>query len=67
MQLTAEQTEAVKNGRAVHVQLPDVGEVIVLRPDALMELLEEERTKAAWAKVARKAAERWARESGSRF
>jgi hypothetical protein len=67
MQLTAEQQEAVKSGQAVHVQVPDVGEVVVLLPDALMELLEEERAKAAWARVARKAAERWSRESGGHF
>lgn len=67
MQLTAEQSEAVKSGQAVHVQVPDVGEVVILLPEALAELLEEERAKAAWAKMARKAAERWAQEAGNQF
>ena len=63
MDLTAEQVTAVKNGETVHVQMPGVGEVIVLLPTALMELLEEEREKAAWARLARKAAEQWAQEN----
>lgn len=63
MQLTEEQREAVKSGQAVHVQVPDVGEVVILLPDALTELLEEERARAAWAKLARKATERWAQEN----
>lgn len=64
-QLTEEQREAVKGGQAIHVQLPEVGEVVILLPDALTELLEEERAKAAWAKMSRKAAERWDREVGN--
>jgi len=63
MNLTAEQLEAVKKGETVHVQMPGVGEVLVLLPAALTELLEEEREKAAWARLARKAAERWASEN----
>ena len=63
MQLTAEQREAVKSGQPVHMEVPDVGEVVILLPDALAELLEEERGRAAWARVARKAAERWDQEN----
>jgi hypothetical protein len=63
MNLTAEQVDAVKNGQTVRVQVPGVGEVVVLLPSALTELLEEERDKASWARLSRKAAERWAQEN----
>jgi hypothetical protein len=63
MTLTAEQAEAVKSGKPIRVEVEDVGEVVVLLPAALAELLEEEREKAAWARVSRKAADRWAQEN----
>ena len=63
MNLTVEQVEAVKKGETVHVQMPGVGEVLVLLPGALTDLLEEEREKTGWARLARKAAERWAQDN----
>jgi hypothetical protein len=63
MNLTEEQAEALKKGETVRVQITGVGEVVILLPSVLTKLLEEERDKAAWARLARKAAVQWAREN----
>ena len=66
MNLTLEQIEAVKKGEAVKVPLPEVGgEVVLLRAETyeeMREMLEDDREKAAWAALGRKAADRWAHE-----
>jgi len=67
IELTETQRQALRNGEAVHVPSPDVGdEVVLLRGQdfaRIQMLLHHEREKAAWAKVARKAAIRWAQEN----
>jgi hypothetical protein len=61
--------EALRNGEAVRVLAPEVGdELVLLRGEdfaRIKALLEDEREKAAWAGLARKAAGRWAQEKGA--
>ena len=65
--LTEEQRQAILKGEAVRIPSPEIGEDLVLLRGALYEkireLLEEEREKAEWAKLSRKAANRWAQEN----
>jgi ASC-1-like (ASCH) protein len=67
IELTEQQRQAVKQGEAIRLLAPELGEdVVLLRAEAydtIRELLEEEREKAGWAKLARKAAVRWAEEN----
>lgn len=59
MNLSAEQIQAIKEGKPVRVAAPEVGEdVLLVRASALdqmREALEDEQEKAAWANLARKA------------
>jgi hypothetical protein len=65
--LTLEQIEAVKKGEVVKLPLPEVGgEVVLLRAETyeeMRETLEDDREKAAWAALGRKAVDLWAREN----
>jgi hypothetical protein len=65
--LTEAQRQAVKKGEAVRLIDPESGEELVLLAaaayEALRERREDEQEKAAWAKLARKAADRWAQEN----
>jgi hypothetical protein len=67
IELTEKHRQALRNGEAVRVPSPEIGEEAVLLRGAdfarIQMLLEDEREKAAWATVARKAASRWAREN----
>jgi hypothetical protein len=67
IELTEKHRQALRNGEAVRVPLPEMGEEVVLIRGAdfarIQLLLEDEREKAAWAEVARKAATRWAEEN----
>ena len=67
MNLTLEQIEAVKKGEAVKLPLPEVGgEVVLLRAETyeeMRDMLQDDREKAAWAALGRKAADRWAHEN----
>jgi hypothetical protein len=67
IELTEEQKQAVRNGEAVRLTVPELdSDVVLLRAEQyenLLEFSEDEREKAAWAKLARKAANRWAEEN----
>ena len=67
IQLTEEQNQALRNGEPVRLPWPDLGkEVVLLRGEdfaRIQMLLEDDREKAAWAAVGRKAASRWAQEN----
>jgi len=67
IELTEMHRQALRNGEAVRVSSPELGEDVVLVRGAdfarIQMLLEDEREKAAWAAVARKAASRWAEEN----
>ena len=67
IQLTDEQSQALRNGKPVRLPLPDLGqEVVILRGEdfaRIQMLLEDDREKAAWAALGRKAADRWAQEN----
>ena len=66
IELTEEHRQALRNGKAVRVASPEIGEDMVLIRGAdfarIQMLLEDEREKVAWATLARQAASRWARE-----
>jgi hypothetical protein len=62
VELTEEQRQAIQRGEAVRLSVMDLGEVVVLPASAFVALLNEQ-DKAAWAKLARKAATRWAQEN----
>jgi hypothetical protein len=67
IELTETQRQALRNGEAVRVASPEMGEEVVLLRGQdfarIQMLLEDQREKAAWSKVARKAAVRWAQEN----
>jgi PHD/YefM family antitoxin component YafN of YafNO toxin-antitoxin module len=67
IELTEEQKQAVKNGKPVRVTVAELdSDLVLLRAqeyEDIREFLEDEREKAAWAKLARKAANRWATEN----
>jgi hypothetical protein len=67
IQLTEEQSQALRNGEPVRLPLCDLGqEVVLLRGQdfaRIQMLLEDDREKAAWAALGRKAAGRWAQEN----
>jgi hypothetical protein len=67
MNLTIEQIEAVKKGEAVKLALPEVGgDVVLLRAETfeeMREIVSDDKEKAAWAALGRKAADRWACEN----
>jgi hypothetical protein len=64
IELTEEQCQAVRNGEPVRLAAADIGEdVVVLRADSfdkIREKLDDEQDQAAWAKLARNAANQWA-------
>ena len=67
IELTEKQRQALRNGEAVRVPALDNGEEVVLLRgedyDRIQALLEDEREKASWAGLSRKAATRWAQEN----
>lgn len=67
IQLTEEQSQALRDGKPVRLPLLDVGqEVVLLRGEdfaRIQMLLDDDREKAAWATLSRKAAIRWAEEN----
>ena len=67
IELTEEQNQAVRKGEVVRVTVPGFdSDLVLLRAEQyehMHELLEDEREKAAWAKLAREAADRWAEEN----
>ena len=67
IELTEEQRQALRNGKTVRLTIPELGGDLVLLPaeryESIRELLEDEQEKAAWARLARKAADRWAEEN----
>jgi hypothetical protein len=67
IELTEEQRQAVTDGKTVRLTVPELGGDLVLlraeRYERIRDLLEDEQEKAAWAKLARKAANRWAEEN----
>jgi hypothetical protein len=67
IELTAEQQQAVQKAEAVRLTVPELNGDLVLLPaeqyESLREFLDDEREKAAWARLARKAANRWAEEN----
>ncbi len=67
IQLTDEQNQALLKGEPVRLPLSDLGqEVVLLRGEdfaRIQMLLQDDREKAAWAAVGRKAADRWAQEN----
>ncbi len=67
IELTQEQSQALRNGEPVRLLLAELGKEVVLvcaKDFARIQiLLEDDREKAAWAALGRKAADRWAREN----
>jgi hypothetical protein len=67
MTLTVEQIESLRRGEPVRLSPPELGEsVVVIRETefrGLQELLEDEKEKAGWAQLARKARDSWAEEN----
>ncbi len=67
IQLTQEQSQALRNGEPVRLPLPELGKEVVLLCGEdfarIQMLLEDDREKAAWAALGRKAADRWAQEN----
>jgi hypothetical protein len=67
IELTAEQQQAVQKGEVVRLTVPELSSDLVLlraeQYEILREFLDDEREKAAWAQLARKAANRWAEEN----
>jgi hypothetical protein len=67
IELTEEQRQAVRNGQPVRLTIPDLGGDLVLLPaehyESIRALVEDEQEKVAWARLARKAADRWAEEN----
>lgn len=61
--LNYDQSQAVRRGEAVRLIAQDLGEVVVLQASAYEEALAEEREKAGWARLSKKAADRWGREN----
>jgi len=64
MTLTVEQIESLRRGEPVRMDAPELGEgVVVIRESVFRELREasdDEKEKAAWAELARKARDSWA-------
>ena len=67
MTFTADQIADLKKGEPVRLSSPELGEdLIVLRAstyEELRELAQDEQEKRAWADLARKARDSWAREN----
>lgn len=67
IELNEKQQQALRNGEAVRVAAANMSEdLVLLRGEdyaRIQALLEDEREKAAWAGVARKAGTRWAQEN----
>jgi hypothetical protein len=67
IEITEEQRQALRNGKTVLLTVPELGGELVLLPakryENFRDLLEDEQEKAAWAKLSRKAADRWASEN----
>ena len=67
MTLTVEQIESLRRGEPVRLNPPELGEnVVVIRESQLSqlrELLDDEKEKAAWAQLARKARDSWSQEN----
>lgn len=63
LDLNQDQSQAVMRGEPVRITSDALGEIVVLQVAAYEEALAEEREKAAWSKVGRKASERWGQEN----
>jgi hypothetical protein len=67
LELTEKQRQAIRQGEAVLMADPELGEeVVLLRAElyeTIRELLEDEREKAGWAKLAAASRAGWAREN----
>ena len=63
LELSDAQRQAVQRGEPVRLTADDLGDVVVLQAQAYEELVRADADKVAWAKVARKAADRWAEEN----
>jgi hypothetical protein len=67
IQLTEDQSQALRNGEPVRLPVAELGEdVVLLRGQdfaRIQMLLEDDREKTAWAALGRKAADRGAREN----
>ena len=67
MTLTVEQIESLRRGEPIQLDPPELGERVVVIREAdiarLQETLDDEREKAAWAELARKARDSWAAEN----
>ena len=67
IELTEDQGQAVRDGKTVLLTVPELGGELVLlraeRYESIRDFLQDQQEKAAWAKLARKAADRWAEEN----
>ncbi len=72
MTLTVEQLESLKRGEPVRLCPPELGKEVVVVPEARFSQLRElfgdglpddEKDRAAWAQLARKARDSWAEEN----
>jgi len=67
IELSEEQRQDVQSGKPVRVSAPELGgEVVLLSSDTyniLCDQLDDDREKAAWARLARKSTESWAQEN----
>jgi hypothetical protein len=63
LDLNQDQSQAVMRGETVRLSSHDLGEVVVLQLAAYEEALAEERERAGWSQLGKKAAERWGQEN----
>jgi hypothetical protein len=67
IELTEEQRQAVRNGEAVRIAVPEVGgDVVLLRAEqyeGLLELLEDERQQNAFRQAGLRSALRWMKDN----
>lgn len=63
VELSEEQRQAVRRGEAVRIVLDELGELVVVPAKEYDAMVEEERNKAAWARLARNAACSWGKEN----
>lgn len=61
--LTEDQRQAVQRGEPVRVEALGLGEVVVLPAELYEEERQGDADLAAWAKLSRKAASKWAKEN----
>ena len=61
--LTEDQRQAVQRGEPVRVEALGLGEIVVLQAELYDEEHHADAELAAWAKLSRKAASKWAKEN----